>query len=221
MSDYSILEKNLGVTFKDKNLLVESLTHSSYANEHNTKHNERLEFLGDAVLELCMSNYLFNNYKIAEGQMTKKRATYVCEDALVVYALKIHLNDYLLLGHGEEASGGRDRRALIADAFEAVIGAVFLDQGFDAVNSLFNKIVIPHLNIIEYSDSKSQLQELVQADKRTINYEIIREFGPSHDKTFEAIVKLEGDIVLGHGVGKTKKEAEQNAAFEALKKIAK
>lgn len=221
MNNIHELEKILDVNFINKKTIIEALTHSSYANEKNCNHNERLEFLGDAVLELCMSTYLFNTMNDAEGQLTKTRATYVCEEALVVYASKIGLNKYLQLGHGEETSGGRERQALIADAFEAVLGAVYLDQGFSVVYELFTRIVLPHINNIDVLDNKSKLQELMQADKRTINYEIINETGPSHAKLFEAVVKLDGNITLGFGKGKTKKEAEQNAAYEALKKIAK
>ncbi len=221
MTNFKELEKKLGLKFSNVNYLNTAITHSSYANEHNCESNERLEFLGDSILGLCMSTHLFGNWNFTEGEMTKTRAKYVCEEALVIYASKIELNKHLLLGNGEELTGGRNRQAIIADAFEAILGAVYLDQGFKVCFDVFERIVLPHLSSIDVLDNKSKLQELAQADKRTITYKIINESGPSHDKTFEAIVKLEDDIILGKGTGKTKKEAEQNAAYEALSKIAK
>ncbi len=215
------LEKKFHTTFQDIDYLKTALTHSSYANEHDCESNERLEFLGDSVLGLCMSTTLFEKNNNTEGEMTKIRSMYVCEEALVVYASKINLSNYLLLGHGEELTGGRHRQAILADAFEALLGAVYLDLGFLVCFEVFKKIVLPYLNLIDVLDNKSKLQELAQADKRTIQYEIINETGPSHNKTFEAIVKLENNIVLGKGIGKTKKEAEQNAASVAFSKIAK
>lgn len=212
------LEEVLGVKFNDKNLLTEALTHSSYGNEHNVKYNERLEFLGDAVIELLMSEYLYLKQEISEGKMTKKRAQSVCEEALVKYASKINLSDYILLGHGEELSNGRKRPAIIADCFEAVFGAVYLDQGYFAAEELFFKLVIPNLDLLtDIKDYKSTLQEYVQSFKNTLTYEQVEEKGPAHDKTYTYKVMMDG-IVLGIGSGKTKKEAEQNAAKEALEK---
>ena len=212
------LEEVLGVKFNDKNLLTEALTHSSYGNEHNTKYNERLEFLGDAVIELLMSEYLYLKQEISEGKMTKKRAQSVCEEALVKYASKINLSDYILLGHGEELSNGRKRPAIIADCFEAIFGAVYLDQGYFAAEDLFCKLVIPNLDLLDdIKDYKSTLQEYVQSFKNTLTYEQVEEKGPAHDKTYTYKVMMDG-IVLGIGSGKTKKEAEQNAAKEALEK---
>ncbi len=202
--------------FKDKKILSEALTHSSYANEKNTENNERLEYLGDAVLELCMSDYLFRNYKLSEGEMTKKRAQSVCEDALVVYAEKINLPKYVKLGHGEETSGGRERKAIIADAFEALLGAIYLDQGFNSAQEFFNTVIVPNLvETTSIKDYKSTLQEHVQADKRSLTYSISKEEGPAHNRTFESVCEMDG-IILGKGTGKTKKEAEQNAAKQAL-----
>lgn len=207
--------------FNNKKILEEAFTHSSYANEHHSSHNERLEFLGDAVLELCMSDYLFNNYSLKEGEMTKKRAQSVCEEALVMYAEKINLPKHIRLGHGEEISGGRLRPAIVADAFEAFLGAIYLDLGFEKAKEFFNFAVVPNIyeaeTIIDY---KSTLQEHVQADKRTLSYYIEKEDGPAHNRTFVACCDMEG-IILGRGVGKTKKEAEQNAAKEALNKLVK
>ena len=212
------LEEVLGFRFNNKALLTEALTHSSYGNEHNMPYNERLEFLGDAVIELLMSQYLYLNQNISEGQMTKKRAQSVCEEALVKYASKIKLSDYILLGHGEELSNGRQRPAIIADCFEALFGAVYLDQGYFVAFELFEKLVIPYLDLLnDIKDYKSTLQEYVQSFKNTLNYELINEEGPAHDKTYTVKVLMDG-ISLGVGVGKTKKEAEQMAAKEALEK---
>ncbi len=221
MNKLKELENKLGVKFNNIKYLDQALTHSSYANEHNCKSNETIEFLGDSVLDLCLSTYLFKTMSITEGEMTKIRATYVCEEALVVYANKLNLSNYLKLGHGEETSGGRKRQAILADAFEAVLGAIYLDLGYNKCLEVFTKLVIPYLDLIDVLDNKSKLQEIAQADKRTITYEIVGESGPSHNKTFEAIVKLEDKIVLGKGRGKTKKEAEQNAASAALSKMVK
>lgn len=223
MKHYSELEKAIGVTFTNKALLVEALTHSSYGNEHNCPFNERLEFLGDAVLELCMSKYLISkNHSMDEGDMTKNRSQSVREEALDIYASKIELNEYLYLGHGEEVSGGRNRPAIIADAFEALLGACFTEFGFDKTYQIFERLVVPYISlVVDIKDYKTMLQELVQADKRTLKYTIVSQSGPAHYKLFEAVVVMDEDILMGHGFGRTKKEAEQNAAKEALNKIAK
>ena len=217
------LEKFFGLDFNDKNVLKTALTHSSFANENNVESNERLEFLGDAVLDVMMGKYLYDKYpKFDEGFLTKTRAKNVCESALVEYAKICELNKYLLLGKGEEKSGGRNRVALQADAFEALIGAVYIDKGFDECYKIFNTVVIPLVeedrddNFVDY---KSYLQELVQSDKRTLEYRILNELGPSHNKTFVTRVYMD-QILMGEGKGKTKKEAEQNAAEMALKKLA-
>ena len=215
------LEKSIGYTFKNKELLKVALTHSSYANEHQVECNERLEYLGDAVLDLCMSCYLYDNIHLNEGVLTKTRAKAVCEEALNVYAEKIKLNTYLCLGNGEIQNGGRNRPAIIADAFEAMLGAVLLDSNFESVYAVVKKIVLPFFDIVtQFKDYKSTFQEKVQADKRTLHYEIVRDEGPANDKTYEAVVYMD-DILMGRGIGKTKKEAEQNAAKAALKKEAK
>lgn len=216
------LLKVLGFKFKDLSLLKTALTHSSYANENNCEDNERLEYLGDAALELAMSKYLYDADPSDEGVLTKKRAQAVCEEALNVYAEKIHLKKYLRFGKGEVSNSLRERPAILADAFEAILGAVFLDSGFDAVLHVMERCILPHLDeVLNLKDFKSTLQEKVQSDKRTLRYEIINDSGPSHDKTFEAVVYMYDDIVMGHGFGKTKKEAEQKAAKEALEKEAK
>ena len=215
------LEKSIGYTFKNKELLKVALTHSSYANEHQVECNERLEYLGDAVLDLCMSCYLYDNIQLNEGVLTKTRAKAVCEEALNVYAEKIKLNTYLFLGNGEIQNGGRNRPAIIADAFEAMLGAILLDSNFEAVYDVVKRIVLPFFNVVtQFKDYKSTFQEKVQADKRTLHYEIVRDEGPANDKTYEAVVYMD-DILMGRGIGKTKKEAEQNAAKAALKKEAK
>ncbi len=221
-NNLSNLEKAIGVEFKNKNLLKVAVTHSTYGNEHNVKFNERLEFLGDAVLDVCVSKFLIASPNLDEGDMTKKRAQIVREEALDLYASKINLKEYLLLGHGEELSSGRDKPAIIADAFEALIGAIFQDFGFDYTYEVFLRLVVPYIDeVLKLKDYKTTLQELVQADKRTLNYKLINQSGPAHDMTFECAVYLEGDILMGTGIGKTKKEAEQNAAKEALNKIAR
>ena len=215
------LEKSIGYTFKNKELLKVALTHSSYANEHQVECNERLEYLGDAVLDLCMSCYLYDNIQLNEGVLTKTRAKAVCEEALNVYAEKIKLNTYLFLGNGEIQNGGRNRPAIIADAFEAMLGAVLLDSNFETVYDVVKRIVLPFFNVVtQFKDYKSTFQEKVQADKRTLHYEIVKDEGPANDKTYEAVVYMD-NILMGRGVGKTKKEAEQNAAKAALKKEAK
>lgn len=217
------LQNILGVKFNNINLLKEALTHPSYANENNCPHNQRLEYLGDAVIELAMSTYLYNKHRsFDEGDMTKRRAQSVCEEALVIYADKINLSEFMLLGHGEELKGGRTRASLIADTFEAVLGAVYVDLGFSKALEVFQRLVLPYINEVEIiQDYKTKLQELVRTDKMNLQYEIINESGPAHNKTFEAIVMMENGITLGKGIGKTKKEAEQNAAKEALQKCYK
>lgn len=203
-----------------KSLYVQAFTHTSYANEHGLKSYERLEYLGDAVLELIMSEYLFRNTEYEEGKMTKLRSHYVCEAALYEYSIRLNLNDYILLGHGEEQSGGRNRKAIVADIFEAFIGAMFLDQGLEFVKKFIYENIIPLIEKKEvdfFSDYKSILQELVQTDRRSLDYEIVNEEGPAHDKIFTVEVKID-NIVYGKGTAHSKKEAEQEAAKDALKK---
>lgn len=211
---------NLGIKTKNENLYIQAFTHTSYANENHTESYERLEYLGDAVLELIMTEYLFQNTNLQEGDMTKTRSHYVCEDALYEYSTMLHLNDYLLLGHGEEENGGRMRKAIVADIFEAFLGAYYLDQGMEPVKAFLYKEVIPvieshKLDFIK--DYKSSLQELVQTDKRSLEYVITKEEGPSHNRTFTVVVKID-DVIYGTGIAHSKKEAEQEAAKDALKK---
>ena len=204
-------------------LFETAFTHTSYCNEYkNVDSYERLEFLGDKVLDFIVSEYLYKNKVIEEGEMTKIRASHVCEDALSEYALNTHFDEYLRLGKGEETTGGRHKKAILADAFEAFIGALYLDQGIDKVREFINSTVINSINKNEeiFSDYKSHLQEMIQTNKKSLEYVLIKESGPSHDKLFEVNVIVEG-IVYGNGVGKTKKEAEQMAAKDALNKRAK
>lgn len=197
-----------------------AFTHTSFANEEKTESYERLEYLGDAVLELVMSEYLYVNTTNDEGEMTKLRSHYVCESALYEYSIKLGLNEYLKLGHGEEASGGKFRKAIVADIYEAFIGALFLDQGIEKAKEFIYMSAIPYLKTGKlnfFDDYKSKLQELIQTDKRSLEYLITNEEGPAHDKTFTAVVKVD-DIVYGTGTAHSKKEAEQEAAKSALEK---
>ncbi len=204
----------------NQDLYSQAFTHTSYANEHNVESYERLEYLGDAILELIMSEYLFLNSHEKEGEMTKLRAHYVCENALYAYSLKLGLNSYLKLGHGESENGGRERKAIVADIFESFIGALYLDRGLDVVKKFIYDNVIPMIEANEinfFDDYKSVLQELVQTDKRCLEYVVVNEEGPAHNKIFTVIVKID-DIVYGEGIAHSKKEAEQLAAKSALSK---
>jgi len=217
------LQKFYNLNFKDIKLLKTALTHSSYANEHKCESNERLEFIGDAVLDVLMSGYLYKKHReFNEGDLTKHRAKHVCESALAEYAKACNLKKYLLLGKGEEKSHGRDKVSLQADAFEALIGAVYIDKGLEETYKIFNRTVLPVMieeHEDDFVDYKSYLQELVQSDKRTLEYKIVSESGPSHNKVFVSRVYMD-DILMGEGQGKSKKETEQNAAEMALKKLA-
>lgn len=214
------LLEQIGIKTNNIELYQTAFTHTSFANENNCESYERLEYLGDAVLEVIMSEYLYKSTKCEEGVMTKTRAKYVCEDALYEYSLKLKLNDYLRLGVGEEENGGRHRKTIVADIFEAFIGAVFLDQGFETAKKFIYDNVIPMIENNEVNfdtDYKSTLQELIQTDKRSLEYIVVEETGPAHNKTFKVIVKVD-DIIYGEGIAHSKKEAEQKAACDALKK---
>ena len=220
------LEEIIGYSFKNQHLLSHALTHSSYANEKHwdkTKCNERLEFLGDAVLELLSSDFLFKNYpSMPECEMTKLRATLVCEPTLAFCAEAISLGDYLLLGKGEDLTGGRKRPSVVSDAMEAVIGAIYLDGGLANAKEFVHRFI---LNDIEHKqlfyDSKTILQEMVQAEfKDGLVYELLKEEGPDHNKTFEVCVKI-GGRVIGQGAGRTKKAAEQVAAYHGICELKK
>lgn len=211
----------LNIKPKNYNLYEQALTHTSYANEKGTISYERLEYLGDAVLELVMSDYLYNNTDYMEGEMTKMRAHYVCENANYEYAMKLNLNEYIKLGCGEEQTGGRERKAIIADVYESIIGAIYLDLGLEEAKKFIYKTAIPYLDELNfYQDYKSELQELVQTDKRSLEYVVVDEQGPAHNKTFTVIVKID-DIIYGKGVAHSKKEAEQEAAKNAIEKSIK
>ena len=208
LKKYDIEVKNLG-------RIKEALTHSSYANEHSIKSNERLEYLGDAVLGLLVAEYIFkNNPDLPEGKMTKLRATYVCEDANYKYAMELGIGEVLYLGHGEEQSGGRTRPAVLNDAFEAFLGAVYLETGLEKVREILEVVVFPHIGkdvIKPFVDYKSHLQEYIQSESRSILQSRLDNVeGPPHDRTFTMSVILDG-IKLGQGTGKSKKDAEQHA----------
>ena len=212
--------ENLGTKIRNKKLLEIALTHSSYANEHKNKESyERLEFLGDAVLEVVISDYFYNNTNHKEGTMTKLRANYVCEKALATYSKNLGMDKYIKLGHGQIHNLND---TIIADVFEAVIGAIYIDLGFLEAKRYINEIIIPYINKeIDFNiDYKTKLQEWVQTDKRSVEYEIINEEGESHKKRFEVVAKIDG-IIYGRGKGSSKKEAEQMAALDAYKKSAR
>ena len=204
----------------NEELLKEALTHSSYSNEHkHLKNYERLEYLGDAVLELITSEYFYKNTDFKEGIMTKKRAGFVCEQALAHYAKEIGLNNYILVGHGQE---NNVNDTIIADVFESVLGVIYLSFGLDKARDYIYQIVVPYIkkDFVFFGDYKTILQEYVQTDKKSLEYVLVNEYGEAHNKTFEVEVKI-NDIVYGRGIGKSKKEAEQKAAFDAYKKSAK
>ena len=215
------LQQKIDYQFKDENLLFTAVTHSSYANEHKLHkihHNERLEFLGDAVLEIVSSDFLFKNFPdMAEGQMSKKRASLVCEPTLAYCARQIGLGKYLMLGKGEDMGGGRNRDSILSDALEAVIGSIYLDGGLNKAS----KFIMTHvLNDIEhkamFQDSKTILQEILQKNHRDpITYEVVDMKGPEHNRLFVMQVKL-GDAVIGQGSGRTKQAAGQEAAYHAI-----
>lgn len=214
-----VLEK-FGIETSHESLYEKAFTHTSYANEHDKESYERLEYLGDAVLELIMSEYLYKNTEYQEGEMTKLRSHYVCENALYEYSIRLGLNEFLLLGKGEEETGGRNRKAIVADIFEAFMGAIYLDKGLETVKKFIYSNIIPLVESGEinfFNDYKSILQEYVQTDKRSLEYVVVKEDGPAHNKTFEVVVKID-DIIYGRGSAHSKKEAEQEAAKDVLKK---
>lgn len=224
----SELQKTINYKFKDLNLLNTSLCHSSYANEHKNRgivSNERLEFLGDVVVDLVVSDYLYKRFSTyPEGQLTKIRASIVCESSLAFAARKIKLGDYLLLGKGEEITGGRNRESVLSDAFEALAAAIYLDGGYEAVKDVlinnFEQDIIHAIAKGElFIDYKTELQELMQRkSKGKVEYRVTKEEGPDHDKKFYVNVIVDNEI-LGEGIGRNKKEAEQNAAKNVLKKV--
>ncbi|PZJ34747.1 ribonuclease III [Staphylococcus aureus] len=216
----------LGFTYQNIDLYQQAFSHSSFINDFNMNrldHNERLEFLGDAVLELTVSRYLFDKHpNLPEGNLTKMRATIVCEPSLVIFANKIGLNEMILLGKGEEKTGGRTRPSLISDAFEAFIGALYLDQGLDIVWKFAEKVIFQHVEqneLLGVVDFKTQFQEYVhQQNKGDVTYNLIKEEGPEHHRLFTSEVNLKGEAIA-EGKGKTKKESEQRAAESAYKQL--
>ena len=224
--DFSQLEGAAGYCFEDKTLLKQAMTHSSYANEHRAQHmkdNERLEFLGDAVLEVISSEFLFKEYpEMPEGDMTKTRASLVCEPTLAFCAQEIDLGGFLLLGKGEDATGGRGRDSVVSDAMEALIGAIYLDGGFANAKEFIHRFI---LNDMEHKklfyDSKTILQEIVQGHTdEALTYVLLKEEGPDHNKSFEVSAMLGGQEI-GRGIGRTKKSAEQRAAYRGILTIRK
>lgn len=221
------LSEKMGIAFEDVSLLHKALTHTSYANEfkmYTVEHNERLEFLGDAILDAVISDELFRRYpSLPEGELTKARATIVCEGSLADSAHTIGIGQYLLLGRGENASGGRERASILADAFEAIIGAIYIDSGLESCRKFVLKYLgtdLDKINLGHYSrDYKTLLQEVVQKKPdQHIQYSLLNETGPDHNKEFTISVAI-NDETFGIGIGKSKKDAEQKAARQALTKL--
>ena len=219
-------EKRIGYEFSNEGLLKQALTHSSYSNEHHMgklADNERLEFLGDAVLEIVSSEFLYQKYpKYPEGELTRLRASIVCEPTLAFCTRELELGKYLFLGKGEDMTGGRERKSILSDAMEAVIGAIYLDGGFASAKEFIHRFI---LNDIEHKqlffDSKTILQEVVQGKAEgELSYQLIREEGPDHDKKFVVEARI-GDVAYGQGTGRTKKGAEQEAAYHTLLELKK
>lgn len=215
-------EKNLGYSFNDPILLENALTHSSYANEVHSRFgsNERLEFLGDSVLSIIVSEYLYKNYPdMPEGELTKLRASLVCEKTLCMFSKQLGVGDYLFLGKGELQNHGNERASILADAFEAILAAIFLDGGMEAAKKHVLSFVIPELKNSEYElfkDHKTALQEVIQRNpEERLTYVLIDETGPDHDKRFTVEVHLNSNVI-GTGIGRSKKQAEQEAARQAL-----
>lgn len=213
--------KTLNFSPTNVNLYYEAFTHTSFSNENPSFTSyERLEFLGDSIIEFIISDYLYKERHLQEGIMTKMRANYVCEEALATYAHDLKFEEDIKLGSGEIETGPNN--TILADVFESFIAAMYLDLGLDFTREMVLKIMVKYIekNHDFLHDYKSTLQELVQTDKKSVIYEIVKEDGPAHDKTFECIVKVDGHI-LGHGRGSSKKLAEQDAARVALSKQAK
>lgn len=210
--------KDLGIEIKNKDLLKVALTHSSYSNEYGGENYERLEFLGDSVLQLIMSEYFYKNTNLSEGDMSKTRASYVCEAALFEYSKKINLIPAIKVGNGLDHT---ENETIIADIFEAVLAVIYLDKGYEIAKNYIYDIVIPYIERkqVFLSDYKSHLQEMVQTERKSLEYVLINETGPAHDKRFTVNVLVDG-IVFGTGTGKSKKEAEQASAKDAIKKAA-
>ena len=215
----------INLNYKNVDYYYEAFVHPSFANEHNLKFQyERLEFLGDAILDFLVGEYIFKTQKIKEGEMTKLRAKYVCEQANADYTDELNLHSCLMVGKGAKKQGEDKKVSVLGNLFESFLGAVYLDLGMDEARKILEKIVFPKIEVNTinfFVDYKSKLQENIQAESRkSVEYKLVHEEGPAHDKTFEVIV-IHEDMKLGKGIGKTKKEAEQNAAKDALAKLAK
>lgn len=221
---FNELEERIGYHFDNQMLLRQAVTHSSFTNEQKINkygHYERLEFLGDAVLEVVSSDFLYHEYpEEPEGKLTKMRASMVCEPALAFCAKDIELGNFLLLGKGEESTGGRERESIVSDVMEAVIGAIYLDGGIEPAKDFIYRFILSDLEHKKlFYDSKTTLQEIMQSGGgREYHYKLVEETGPEHDKVFTVEVLVEGQC-YGKGSGRTKKAAEQQAAYEALLKI--
>ena len=220
MEQIKEFQEKIGYQFQQEGLLRQALMHSSYANEHRMKKlsdNERLEFLGDAVLEIVTSDFLYHEHTdVPEGELTRVRASIVCEQTLAFCTRALNLGDYLFLGKGEDQTGGRKRKSILSDAFEAIIGAIYLDGGFANAKEFIHRFVLNNVEHMQlFYDSKTILQELIQGRHEQLSYELIDESGPDHDKQFTVAVLVDGERV-SEGEGHTKKAAEQQAAYQAL-----
>ncbi len=216
------------ITPKNKTIYITALTHPSYINEHHKNYGdlERLEFMGDAVLQLFVSHLIFKEYpSLKEGEMSLIRSRLVRSDSLCELAKELHIGDYLILGHGEEKTGGRERKNILADSFESLMAAIYLDQGYEKSFEVVKKIFLPlvkSIKIDDLLDYKTKLQEIVQADKRkTVEYRELSRSGTANNPTYVFEVVLDGEIVLATGTGKSKKDAQQDAAKNALEKCVK
>ncbi|MDB0580289.1 ribonuclease III [Salinicoccus roseus] len=215
-----------GIAIIDEGLYVQAFMHSSYINDlqmDKIYNNERLEFLGDAVLELMVSDYIYNRFQsLPEGDLTKLRANIVCEPSLVVFASKLEMQPLILLGRGEEKTGGRERPSIVSDTFEAFLGALYLDQGTDAAREFLERHVFPEVRDSDYNaviDYKTGLQEKMhKTERKSVEYQLLEATGPSHDKTFVTGVFADGEMI-GRGTGRSKKESEQKAAEDALSEM--
>ena len=218
---------SLKIPYKNKKLIENAFIHASYVNESKEilNDNERLEFMGDAVLQILVSERLFQHEDhLNEGDMTLYRAKLVCEEALLHYSLQLGLSEFLMLGMGEEKNGGRKRPSILADLFESFLGAIYLDTGLDSVNTILDVVLdeeMERLDEISITDYKTKLQEYIQSDsRRSLSYEVVNTSGPSNAPKFEVIVKVD-ELVFGSGIGTSKKRAEQKAAQDAFKKLVK
>ncbi len=220
MRDIKEFQNRIGYQFKEEELLKQALTHSSFANERQLKKlsdNERLEFLGDAVLEIVSSEFLYLNYpSLSEGELTKLRASIVCEPTLALCTQEMELGTYLRLGKGEDLTGGRDRKSILSDALEAVIGSIYLDGGFASAKEFILRFILTDIEHKQlFYDSKTILQELIQSKHQTLEYKLVDETGPDHNKKFKVEVWIDG-TGISSASGNTKKAAEQEAAYKAL-----